>query len=238
MNDGIEVPAARSGMGCFGKGCVTFLGLVVFLAIALIAGTFWGIHYLRSYSSTEPLPLPTAETSTAGEASGDEQPVPESSALTETEAAPTAPPSGEISHDWKSFEKAARRNEPARIELTADQINTLIAGSDSRGKVSVSIEDNIGRVQVSIPLHGVYMMEGRYLNGEATVAASPDGDPAKARISNVVLSGQAVPESVLDRTFFGWPSIHTTVTNWLEERNVHTFRIQDNRVVGATTRPE
>ena len=247
MTDELGPPARPSGMGCFGKGCVTFTGLLLFFVIVLVAGAFWGLHYLRSYSSAEPLTLPTVEATPSAEepseapaapppptppAMGTTAPVPAEPTPAIEAPPPATPP---VSRDWKSFEKAAKHGQPASVQLSADEINGLIAGSHARGKVFVSIENNVGRVQVSMQLKGVYMLNGRYLNGTATVEASPDGDPAKARISNVVLGGQSVPDSMLDQSFFGWPSIRTTVRNWLSERNITTFRIENNQVFGATS---
>jgi hypothetical protein len=235
-------------MGCVGKGCLTLTGLLIFLAIALVAGAFWGLHYLRSYSSAEPLPLPTVETTTSVEEESSEAPpaaLPTPSPLTTAapvteptpaiQVSPPPPATPPVSRDWKSFEKAAKHGQPASVQLSADEINGLIAASHARGKVFVAIENNVGRVQVSMQLKGVYMLNGRYLNGTATVEASPDGDPAKARISNIVLGGQSVPDSMLDQAFFGWPSIRTTVRNWLSERNITTFRIENNQVFGSTS---
>ncbi len=96
------------------------------------------------------------------------------------------------------------------------------------------MENNAARVRVSVPLDGMFMMDGRYLNGEATVEPSADGDPRKARISNVVMGNQAVPESVLDRRLFGWSSIRGLMTDWLDEHNVTLLTIQDDRVIGET----
>ena len=61
MDNEIPNPPRPEARGCAGKGCLTVLGLAVFLVIALIAGTFWGVHYLRGYSAAKPLALPVAE---------------------------------------------------------------------------------------------------------------------------------------------------------------------------------
>ncbi len=229
-----------------GKGCSTFLGLLVFLAIALVAGTFWGIHYLRGYSSPEPLPIPVVEEETsAAEPAVSAPPVVAAQPVMTPPIAsvnPTAPPTVEptqmttkpLMRDWKTFEKAAKRGEPARIELTASEINTLIANSNGRGKVFVEINNDVAQVQVSIPLKGIYALDGRYLNGTLTVESSPDGDPAKARIANITANGRPVPNSFIDQGLFGWPSLRTVVADWLNEQNIGTFQIENNRAIGET----
>ncbi|MDQ6655880.1 MAG: hypothetical protein M3Y80_08710 [Verrucomicrobiota bacterium] len=234
----------RRRMGCIAKGCLSFVGLAVFLAIAFVGGGVWAVRHLRdTYSSGKPLALSTpAEPAPAVAATA--APVGATAAPIE----PAAPPlSGEstplpLSTDsrpvqarWKDFEKAAHRNKKARIELTAAEINTLLNdNSKVRGKASVSIADDIGHVQVSIPLDKVFMMGGRYFNGAATVQASPDGDPAKARISNVVIGGQHMADSVLDQSFFGSPTIRSYISDWLNQQDVATFQIRNNVVIGET----
>ena len=244
MSNEIEATPPPNAAGCFGKGCATLFGLLIFLAIALIAGTFWGIHYLRGFSSPEPLSLPTAETAPAVAMA---TPVPEATIAVEpppTAVAPEAPPASPaptapttpLVSDWKSFQRAAKRGEAVRIELSDAEINGLIAGSnDARGKVFVAINNDVGRVQVSLPLQGVPTMSGRYLNGELTVESSPDGDPAKVRVSSILLNGQPVSNAFLDRSLFGYPSLRTVVGKWLTEQRIGTFRIENNRAVGESS---
>jgi hypothetical protein len=85
---------------------------------------------------------------------------------------------------------------------------------------------------VSIPLDEFFMLGGRFLNGEATVEPSEDGDPAKAKITNVILANQSVPDNILERRVFGWLPIRTLINQWLEEHNIATFSIRDGRVIG------
>jgi hypothetical protein len=136
---------------------------------------------------------------------------------------------------WTAFQRAAREGEKVRIELTAADINTLIAGDpNTRGKAVVRIDDNVGRVTVSIPLDGIAFMGGRYVNGEATVRASPDGDPAKAQISNLIVGSESVPDDFLDRRIFGWSSVRGYINDWLQRENIASFRIENNRAIGET----
>ncbi len=90
-------------------------------------------------------------------------------------------------------------------------------------------------MQVSLPLENVPLMDGRYLNGELNVESSPDGDPAKVRVSNIVLNGQPVSNAFLDRSLFGYPSLRTVVGNWLTQQRISTFRIENNRAVGESS---
>lgn len=250
MSDEVAaVPPPREGLGCFGKGCAAFAGLFVFLLIAVVGGAFFGIHYLRGYSSPEPSPIPVVEATppvVTDEATPMEvAPTPEPTAAPVIAAQPapaigpamTPPPATAkpISHNWKTFEYAAKHGEPASVELTAGEINGLISGSNARGKVYVAIDNNIGHVQVSMPLKGVYLMDGRYLNGSLDVQASPDGNPASARITNVIVNGRSVSDGFLDQGLFGYPSLRTVVSNWLNKQNIGSFRIEKNMARGTSS---
>ncbi|MCA1595549.1 MAG: hypothetical protein LC772_03870, partial [Chloroflexi bacterium] len=153
----------------------------------------------------------------------------------DTVPAPMPIDSAPISARWEAFERAAKRGQNASITLSAADINALIASqSHLRGRAFVTIQNNIGHVRVSIPLKDVVLMKGRYLNGEATVQASPDGDPAKAQITNVILANQAVPEGVLDRRLFGWSSMRGMMQDWLNDENIAVFKIENDRVIAET----
>lgn len=244
MTNGIEAPRRGSGIGCFGKGCGAFLGLLLFLTIAFVGGGYWALRHLQNtYSSTEPLTFANVASSDSSLPEVDEgapaepgaAPVIEEQGQTIVPAEPVSV--REVQARWRAFEKAADRHQPAHIELSAAEINALIDNDPKlRGKAAVTINHNVARVRVSVPLDGVFMMNGRYLNGEATVEPSPDGDPTHARITNIILANQAVADSALDRRLFGWSSIRGYMTDWLDDKDIRYFTIQDNRVIGESGR--
>ncbi|MDQ2659723.1 MAG: hypothetical protein M3Y03_04810, partial [Verrucomicrobiota bacterium] len=82
------------------------------------------------------------------------------------------------------------------------------------------------------PLNKVFLMEGRYLNGEATVEAAPDGNPSGARISNIVINNQPVSDSFLDRRLFALSPIRSYINEWLSKEQVSSFKIENDRVIG------
>ena len=96
------------------------MGLVVFLAIAFVGGSYWAVHHLRqTYSASEPITLPEVSESELVASEGITPPVP-------TVPAPVAtvppPPVVPLQKRWKSFEKAKDRNENANIILTAPKL--------------------------------------------------------------------------------------------------------------------
>ncbi|CAN5571096.1 hypothetical protein BH20VER1_BH20VER1_18960 [soil metagenome] len=231
-------------------GCFTLLVLFFVLALAFAGGGWWALRqFQNTYLPSEPLEMPTTleqTTPAAPEPASPDAPpssdIPAQIAPAPT-AAPTAPPiyaqsarTGAVQERWDEFERAAKRGQPARIELTAAEINALIQAKDHlRGKAVVGVEGDVGRVRVSVPIEGVFMLEGRYLNGEATVRSSPDGDPAKAQITDITFGNQPMGDDIIDRRLFGWSSIRMLLTDWLQEHNITTFRVENGVVIGETS---
>ncbi len=236
-------PPPRAGAGCLGVGCMAFVAFFLFLVVAFIGGGAWAIHHLRNhYSSKTPLELPVVETTSRVatlQPSATPVAMPENStAVPTTTVAPietsrTAAPTESAQQRWDAFEKASKRGKPAHIELTAGEINSLIsAGKKTRGKAFVQIENNVLHLTVSVPLNDIVFMNGRFLNAAADIQSAPDGDPAKAKITNVRIGSEAVADDFLDRRLFGWSSLRGYIRDWLENQNATNFRIEENRVVG------
>src|SRR3954466_8295130 len=154
MTPATTEPPRDKGVGCIGKGCLLGLGLLLFLTVAFVAGSYFAVHHLRDkYSSPEPVELPEATTEADFIPTAPAPAGPAGTATTATPAAVSA------QKRWKSFEKADERHENANIILTAGDINSLLSsGKNTRGKAFVSIDNNVARVKVSIPLDKVYMM--------------------------------------------------------------------------------
>src|SRR6516165_9007734 len=111
MNTWVEAPQ-RSSLGCFGRGCLILLVFLIVLAIACLAGMYWGLHrhsalFYGSYW--------LAKTRSLAEAPA---PVPESNASDQQIQV--------AQERWQEFEQKSRAGQPAEIELSADDINALI----------------------------------------------------------------------------------------------------------------
>lgn len=233
-------PSQPAKRAYFGMGCTTLVALALLLCVAGGVGAFY--YFRQTYSATEPLTIPDVEVRTS------DAPEPLETINSSTTGTTTAPgasqgtsvaggpvPIQETATRWEEFEKAANKHREARIELTASEINALLQnGKKTRGKAFVSIDNNVARVRVSIPLKEVMLLNGRYLNGEITVESSPDGDPAKAKFSNITMGKQPVSDAILDRQMFGMKSIRGVITDWLDDQDIETFRIENNRVIGGT----
>jgi hypothetical protein len=210
MNPNWIEPPPRSrpqGMGCFAKGCLILAVFLSVLFAAFVVGSIYAVRHLRTtFFATQNIELP-----------------PNNSAPEDQQLA--------LAH-WKIFERSARAHMPARIEMTADEINALIAGDpDLRGKAYVTLVGNVGRLQVSVPLDSRWF-RGRYVNGECEVTASSDGDPRYARITNVLVNGNPVPEEAL--RFRGPFTLRRYIDEWSQTNDLKTFEIRDGKVILET----
>lgn len=184
MNGWVEAPPPKP-MGCFAKGCLILAGFAVFLAIACTAGIYWGMHrdsaVLRSFYwlskvhaiSDKPAVLPPREVS-------DEK----------IQAA---------MERWNSFETAVRSGQAAEIELSADDLNDLIASDpEIRGKVFVSIEQNRLHLQISVPLNEFVRMRGYYFNSDITIELNGRERLSMPRLSSVTINNERLPSDLLE----------------------------------------
>jgi hypothetical protein len=220
----IEPPPKQKRTGCLGKGCMMLVTFLILLAVAFFIGGYVGVRYV--VTSTTPREIPQVETSEAEQVAvkqrweefkkgpqpvAVETPVPDPNATPSTEPAPMSTP--------------ANAN---RIELTASDINQLIAGSRKlQGKAFVAIENNVARVQVSVPLEKVGF-QGRFLNGEFQVRASADRNPRNIEITEVSMGG--VSDKVLN-TLLGFRSLRSYTDQYATEYDIKSFAIEDNKVV-------
>jgi hypothetical protein len=199
-------PQPRKGLGCFTKGCLILIAFVILLAAAFAAGTYFAVRFLRSeYFPAQHIELP------ASVATAEEQQA--------------------VRARWDTFEAAARAHQPARIELTADDLNALVASEPTlRAKAQVSIEQNLAHLRVSVPLDAIPWLRGHYVNGECTVQSAPDGNPADARVRSIVINGRPMREELLGWQWRSW-SLRRYMSDWSSERNLDRFEIIDGKVI-------
>src|SRR5437588_999944 len=153
----IEPPPPQRGLGCFAKGCFILVVFFILLGLAFVGGTYFAAKYLRTeYFSSHHEHLPANR--------------------------PTVEEQEAVRARWNAFEKAARAHEAARIELSADDLNALIASDPKlRGDAYVTVEDSTGHLKVSMPIGRNWWLSGRYINASASVQSAPNGKPEDAR---------------------------------------------------------
>jgi hypothetical protein len=225
MTSWIEPPPKPKSMGCLGKGCLLIIIFLVLLVVAFVIGFYVG---------TKPKEMPQVQTSedqqNAVAARWDEF---ETASKQETPpVAPAVSPNPDTPPAPEATPTPAATPSANRIELTANDINQLIARSRrTRGKAFVSIENDVARVQVSVPLDKVGF-RGRSLNGSFAVHAPADHNPRNLQISEMSFTG--VPDGVLN-SLLGSHSTQSYVDQFAGEHGITSFNIENNKVILETS---
>jgi hypothetical protein len=231
MNSHVE-PAPKRGMGCLSKGCLTLVVLAILLVAVGVGGTYWSLRHV--YLSDKPAPIPEATAPiepSAPTASG------------ETTAAPPIEISTGVRERLDTMKKAARAHEPTDVELTAADINALIAANrKSRGTASVGIDGGVAQAQFSIPLQRLDVpfrnalgLGDRYLNATVTIVAPPGTNASSVQLSEVTLNGHSISAGLLD---WGLPgvgrSLRSYVIKYANQYGVTDGEIRDGKVILRT----
>jgi hypothetical protein len=227
MNARIEPPPKRR-MGCFAKGCLILIVFGSLLVVAGVGGSFWVLRHI--YLSDKPAPIPEAAAPS------------ETSAATPGETMPTTPSEAgaTVRERLDTMKKAARAHERTEVELTAADINALIAANrKSRGTAFVRIDGNIGQVQFSIPLErfdvpfrNAFGLGDRYLNATVTIAAPPGTNANSVQLSEVTVNGHGFPADLLDRRLLGvGKSVRSYVIKYANQYGVTDGEISDGKVI-------
>lgn len=217
MNTWVEAPPQRKGLGCFGRGCLILLVFVIVLAIAGFAGMSWGLHrhsalfygsyWLAKTRSFAEAPTPVPQFS------GSEQQV-------------------QLAQErWQEFEQKTRAGQPAEIELSADDINALISTSEGvRGKVFVSIDGDLPRLQVSVPIGEFFGKPGYYFNGDVIIGVNGTQSLDNPQFNRITINGEQAP---ID--FLKWKYRSRHLREYLADHgnayDIGTIEIRDGKVV-------
>ncbi|WP_436716551.1 hypothetical protein U8335_03805 [Roseiconus lacunae] len=206
----VQEHSSGTNKGCL-IGCLVAGGL--FVGAILCAGV--GIYMLASkavdtYTSTTPAKLETVE-------------------YTEEEMAA-------LKSRVESFREKLNAGETPEedLELTADDINAWIATDENlKGKFFVEIKDDQVHGDVSLPLDGMPMGEGRYFNGSGTFDVSMEGGVLIVTMQQAEVNGDPVPESVMQgfRSENLANEIYKKPENAEFMRKFEDIRIEDNRFI-------
>jgi hypothetical protein len=216
MNTWVEAPP-RKGMGCFARGCLIVLVFAIVLAIACFAGMYWGLHrhsalFYGSYW--------LAKTRSLAEAP---KPVPEFNASDQQ--------TQNVRERWQDFEQKTRAGQPAEIELSADDVNSLIAtNKDLRGKVFASIEGNQLHLQTSVPIGGFLGRPGYYFNGDVTIELNGAQSLENPQFNRVTVNGEQVPNDFLKWKYRS-RRLHEYLADQRDAYGVGTLEIRDGKLI-------
>ena len=158
-----------------GRGCL-FWGCLIVAVLVLLVGSCIGVFVYGYFKFTSPAPKPVPV----------EQVAPDEGEAVEKRVA--------------AFEEAAKKEAPARLELTAKEINTLIAASprfkELRGKVYARLEIDRIILDLSVPV-GKGQAE-RWFNGTVSLTFSlVNGEPRLAIESAETADKRQVPTAPL-----------------------------------------
>lgn len=211
----------KKGMGCFGIGCI-----VVVIVLLLIGGLIAGIGYL-AYSKAGALTTTTPETTRSFDGGDDLY--------------------NGAQQKLAAFGQALQQNKPATLELSADEINTLIT-RDANVKANqihafVTLTGDRADLQTSFPTSmlpfGVF--PGRFINGEANF--TPSFDPATKNIifslHTLKMGSQTFPDQQLPALQAQFqPFINTQLQRSQATRNfldhAQSVEIRDGKLVIQT----
>ena len=217
MNGWVDAPPPKRGMGCFARGCLILVVFAIVLAVACLGGLYWGF---QRHSAVVHGIYWLAKTHSIAEAPA---PVPEFTASEEQLRA--------IQERWQDFEQKVRAQQPAEIELTGDDVNTLIAlNRDARRKAFVSIEGNRLRLQTSVPLGEFFGRSGYYFNGDTTIQLDGAESLERPQLDQIIVNNQPVPKDLLN-----WKYHSKRLGDYLAEfRNnsgINAIEIRDGKLI-------
>jgi len=217
MNTWIEPPPPqRKGMGCFARAA-SFCSFRACLDTGLLRGSLLGLSAALGSRARSLFP---------GENARDYRFAETRSAIQRSRTEIQA-----VKGRWQNFEHAVRERQPVEIELTADDINGLIAANrHARGKAFVSIEGNRLSLQTSLPLNKYLGQSRYYLSGDITIQSDAAASLAKPRLESVAVNSQPVPHDLLD-----WKYRSRSLRDYLAEYSpipdVGTIQIRDGKVI-------
>ena len=207
--------------------------LWILLVVVGVGGTYWSLRHV--YLSDKPAPIP--ETSAPSETTGPATP-------DETSVPPPTERSTAVRERLDTMKKTARAHEQTDVELTAADINALIAANrKSRGTASVGIDGGVAQAQFSVPLkrldvpfQNAFGLGDRYLNGSVTIVAPPGTNASTVQLSEVNINGHSVPGNLLD---WGLPgvgrSLRSYVIKYASQYGVTGGEIRDGKVILHTS---
>jgi hypothetical protein len=210
---------------------VVLIVLAILFVVVGVGGTYWSLRHV--YLSDKPAPIPEttapADTSEATPA--------------ETSVATASEKSAEVRERFDTMKKAARTHEQGEVELTAADINALIAANrKSRGTASVGISDTALQAQFSIPLEkldvpfrSAFGLNDRYLNATVSIVAPPGTNANSVQLSEVTLNGHGIPSGLLDWSLPGvGRSLRSYVIKYANKYGVTGGEIRDGKVILRT----
>jgi hypothetical protein len=189
----------------------------IVLVIACVAGLYWGF---QRHSAIVHGIYWLAKTHSIAEAPA---PVPEFAASDEQIQA--------VQERWRDFEQKIRAGQPAQIELTADDMNSLItANRAARWKAFVSIEDNRLRLQTSVPFGEFFGRSNYYFNGDIMIQLNGAQSLEHPQLSRIIVNNKPVPLDLLNWKYRSKP-LRDYIAEYRTNYDVGSIEIRDGKLI-------
>ncbi len=214
-------------MGCFAKGCLTIIiAAAALVVICLCGGWFFLTRFADKFTITQPATVEVR------------QPTPAEAQAAEAK--------------WEGFGTAIRNNQETTVELTADDLNALIATDPdfrkARGRVRVGIADSIVSLDLSAPLDSLKWtrFRDRWFNGNIRFGMSYVDDNFFFDLKSAEANGRQIPRFIFSSDFER--SFSRSFSQSLHRRSesrpdrdaslkhIRTISVQDDKII-LTTRP-
>jgi hypothetical protein len=198
--------------GCFFYGCITLIVAMVIFAVAGVIMFRYVQRKVMDYADTTPMPIEKGDASPAKV--------------------------NAIQKRIDAFkEGVATQNTAQELVLTAEEINTLLAGQPDlqrlSDRLSVLIEGDQLKAKLAWPLDEIGL-KGRYFNGNATLKVSASKGDLDLHIDDVqTQSGKALPASILQemRKHDFADDLQRDAQTAAALRYVESVEVKDGRVI-------
>ena len=218
-------PQKKSGLGCFAKGCLGLVAVVLLTILLLGVGSYF--LFSRGLVTSRPTPLPVEELSPDALANVHERVAQFKSTLPASAPSPVEPATpGETPVPLPPTPVPERQ-----LVVTASEINGLIsANKKSRGHAFVTLSGNTATVQVSIPSDKVPGLPPGYLNGNFSITTAGPTPITELRVSKIEANGWPVPSGVLSMSYRG-RSFGGYALEAIAPYHVSTVEVRDGKVI-------
>lgn len=167
-------PAPKQGMGCFAKGCITLVVVGILLAGLVAFAGYQGYRSISAYLAERPANIRVYPA---------------------TEEQYQA-----VLQKMAPFANALETNRRETLELTADDLNTLVArdprASELKGRAAFAIAQDELSADVSMPVNGDAKRgkaATKFFNGHLGLGVSLDQGEFAFQLNTVVVNGKPLP---------------------------------------------
>ena len=201
------------------KGClIAFGAALLVVGITVAVGVGIGVakyrHLRDRYTDPQPVPVEVASASEAQ--------------------------ARRLQRKADDIRQAVERGIEGTFFLNGAELNQMVAVlprlKELKGRVALRIDGNAIKATTSVPLDQLPGMAGRYLNGDLTVAVACRDGHLEIYAQEVLVRGEAVPESFMSRIRSRnlAEDINRDPDVVEKLRNIESLRVEDGQVVIQT----